>query len=130
MIQLPIQQIPNQEFSINLEGSFYDIAIHETNGVMAVSIVRDTVAVVTNARAVAGFAIIPARYQEQGKGNFTFLTLNQQLPNWLRFNVSQDLVYFTGAELDALRLPAVPPIPTLAFNPIAALPQRYSPQGY
>lgn len=128
MIQIPIQAIPNQDFSINLDGSFYDIAIKTTHGVMSVSLSRDAAVIITNLRAVAFGPIIPSRYEE--KGNFTFITLNGQLPDYKKFNVTQNLVYFTADELAAFRTPAIPPIPAESFNPIAALPLRFSPQGY
>lgn len=128
MIQIPILAVPNQEFSIILEGRSYVIGLRTTNGQTSVSIVRDTVPVITNLRAASGAAIIPAKYQENG--NFTFLTANFQLPDYTQFNLTQNFVYFTADELQVYRLPAIPPIPLASFNPIAAPPLRYRPQGY
>lgn len=134
MFNVPIQQLPNQTFSISLENNTYDITLKTTNGVMSATIVRNNVMIVENARCVAGFPIIPSLYQEDG--NFIFFTQNQQLPDYTLFNVTQTLTYLTVAELAAFRVPPVaasPQVPTVtaaSFNPLGALPLRFQTQGY
>ncbi len=119
---VPIQAIPNQSFTINLDNNLYGISIKETEGVMSVSIERDNVLIVENNRVPAGAPLLPYRYQEAG--NFIFITANFQLPYYTKFNVTQTLVYFSTEELDAFRAG------TLVFNPIGGYPLRYKPQGY
>lgn len=128
MNQIPIQAIPNQSFTINLDNALYDISIKYTNGCMSVSISRDNSALIENLRAVAGQLIIPCKYQEAG--NFLFTTLNQQLPDYTQFNVTQQLIYLSADELAAIRTPTPSQITDDFFNPIAAFPLRYKPQGY
>lgn len=125
---IPIQSLPNQIFQITLEDNFYSISLRTTNGVMSASITRNGVLVIENVRAVAGFPIIPYLYEEDG--NFVFFTQNFQKPDYTLFNITQSLVYLTAAELAAFRVPPTPPLPASFFNPIAALPLRYAPQGY
>lgn len=131
---VPIQPIPNQSLTITLDGNLYEISIKATNGVMAVSVNCNGTDILDNAHAVACAAIIPAKYQEAG--NFVFLTANQQLPNYEQFGLSQSLVYFTEAELAVFRTqpaaasPRLPTVTAANFNPIAALPLRFAPQGY
>lgn len=125
---VPIQAIPNQSFSVTLDGNLFDIAIRETNGIMSVSMSINGVDTLDNMRAVAGSPVIPYRYQEAG--NFMFLTANYDLPDYTQFNTTQSLVYFTAAELDIFRVPPTLPIKETDFNPIGELPLRFSPQGY
>lgn len=128
MQQVPIQAIPNQQFSIVLDNNSWNFVIKETNGVMSVSLALNGDQVLDNARAVGGSFIIPSKYEESG--NFIFLTTNNQLPEYAQFNVNQSLVYVTAAELAVFRTKPTPPITAADFNPIAALPLRFSPQGY
>lgn len=125
---VPIQAIPNQQFSITLGGAFYDITIAEARGIMAASITRNNVVILEGIRMVAGSPVIPARYQEDG--NFMMITTGFELPHYTGFGVRQFLVYFSVAELEALRLPVDAPVTDTFFDPIAALPQRFKPQGY
>ena len=125
---VPIQAIPNQSFTIPLDGNTFVITIKTTNGITAVSMTINEVDTIDNLIAAAGTLIIPAQYQEAG--NFMFLTANYDLPIYTQFNVTQTLVYFTAAELTTFRTPVSPPITAAYFNPIANLPLRFSPQGY
>lgn len=125
---VPIQAIPNQSFSITLDNQLFAISIKETNGCVAVSIDVNGVNVIENLRTVSGSPIIPAKYQEAG--NFMFVTANQQVPDYLRFNVTQTLQYFTAAELTAFRAPVPPPIMAAFFDPLGGLPLRFAPRGY
>lgn len=133
-IGIPLQQLPNQTFSITLDGNLYAITLKAANNIMAASFVRNSVDIVDNGRAVAAGALIQGQYQEAG--NFLFLTANNQLPDYKQFGLTQSLLYFTQAELTAFRVPPTAPNPltptvtSTFFNPIAALPLRFAPQGY
>jgi hypothetical protein len=133
-VGLPLQQTANQSFTTTLDGNLYDLTVRTCNGVTTVSITLNGTDVVDNAQAPASGPIIPSQYLEAG--NFSFLTANQQLPTYEQFTLTQSLFYFTAAELAAFRTPPVaasPQVPTVTesfFNPIAALPLRFSPVGY
>lgn len=101
MIQIDIQPIPNQSFSVRLGGRIYNITLKETRGVMSVTIVRDGVTLISGARVCAGSAMISYQYQEDG--NFLIDTLNQQLPDYREFGNSQFMYYLTADEVAALR---------------------------
>lgn len=126
--QIPIQAIPNQAFTVILDGNTWDFVIKSTNGVISVSLALNGVDVLDNARAVANMRIIPSRYEEAG--NFVFATQDFALPDYTQFNVTQVLLYASAAELAAIRTPAAPPITAADFDPIAALPLRFAPEGY
>jgi hypothetical protein len=126
--QVPIQGLPNQQFSITLDNNIWDFSIKATNGVMSVSLGLNGGQVIENMRAVAGMRLIPSRYEEAG--NFVFYTQNFDLPDYTQFNISQSLIYYSAAELAVIRNPVRPPITASYFNGIAALPLRFRPQGY
>lgn len=128
MQTIPLQSIPNQEFTIQLNNNLFDITIRETNGCMSVSITINSVLTIENMRIVAGMRLIPSQYEEAG--NFIFASNNEDLPFYTEFGNSQQLVYVTAAELAIIRAPVAPPITASYFNPLAALPLRFSPQGY
>lgn len=130
MQQLPIQQTPNQAFSALLDGNQWDFTLKTVQEATAVSLTLNGNNVVNNLIAAAGALLIPAQYEEQGGGNFFFITQQFQLPYYTMFTQSQFLIYTTSAELSALRTPFPSRIIPINFNPIAALPLRFAPQGY
>lgn len=128
MQNVPIKRVPNQQFSIVLDDNRWDISLKTTNGTVSVSMTRNNVPIVMNARAVAGMRILPCAYQEDG--NFAIATQNQEIPFYDSFGVSQFLVYLSAAELAEIRVPSPALITAAYFDPIAALPLRFAPQGY
>lgn len=100
MLNIDLQPIPNQSFSVILDGSVYDITIKETNGTMSYDMTRDNVPVLNGQRIVTGSVLIPYRYLQ--KGNFVLTTLNEELPDYTKFGSSQFLVYITADEVEAL----------------------------
>lgn len=126
--QIPISAVPNQEFQIVLDNNQWDITFQTTNGVISASFNLNGETIITGTRCCAGMRLIPSQYEENG--NFIFTTANFQIPAYALFNVSQNLLYFSAAELAAIRVPPLPPITAAYFNPIAALPLRFQPVGY
>lgn len=101
MISITLAAIPNQAVSMRLEDNLYKLTLRETRGVMSVDISRDDETIVRGLRAVAGTALLPYRYLETG--NFVILTEDGEYPDYTKFGISQELVYVTVAELEALR---------------------------
>jgi hypothetical protein len=128
MMQLPLQQLPNQSFSILLDGNQWDFLLKTVEDMTAVSLMLNGTDILDSARAAAGTFIIPSIYEESG--NFFFVTQSFQLPYYTQFNVTQALIYISATELAALRVSKTPPITAADFNPIAALPLRFQPSGY
>ena len=128
MQSVPISAVPNQDFTIILDGNTWDITLKTTDGIISASLNLNSIDIVDNARVVSGSYIIQEQYQESG--NFFFLTQNQELPLYTQFNVTQSLIYISAAELAALRVPPPPPITEAYFNPLGALPLRFSPRNY
>ena len=101
MIDIGIAALANQAISIQLDASFYEIQLRESNGVMAATITRDGVTLVTNSRVIAGTPLLPYRYQEAG--NFIVTVDDDALPYWDQFGVTKFLVYLSADELAAYR---------------------------
>lgn len=101
MIDVNIQALPNQSLSIQADGARYDITLKEANGVMSATIVRDGVTLVENVRLVAGSPVLPYLYLE--RGNFVLTTMDDDLPYYSLFGVTQFLVYLTADEVAAMR---------------------------
>lgn len=103
MIDIGIAAVANQSLSITLEQRQYAIRLHEANGIMAATIARDGVTLVSGMRVTAGTPLLPYRYEEDGAGNFLMTVDAEALPYWDQFGVTQFLVYLTAAELAAYR---------------------------
>ena len=103
MQTIQLQNIPNQEFTINLEGVLFKITLRAIYDCMYCDVIANGVAVVSGARCVAGYQIMPSVYQEGVAGNFSFLTQNHELPWWEEFGISQYMLYATAAELASVR---------------------------
>lgn len=128
MQNIPLKAVPNQSFTVTLDNNQWDFTIKSTNGTVSVSLTRNNVVILSNARAVGNTKIIPAEYQEAG--NFMIVVQGFHLPDYTQFGVTQTLIYISAAELAILRLPPSVPITAAFFNPDAALPLRFAPQGY
>lgn len=96
---LPLDAIPNQSFYVRLDGARYLIELKEANGVMAATIDRDGVRLVTGARCVAGYPLIPYGYLWAGFGNFLFVSDPGVIPYFTDFGSSCLLVYSSAAEI-------------------------------
>lgn len=101
MINIPLQQVEKQSFSVLLDNVLHQLSILECNGIMAVTIVRDGVTLIEARRAVASVPVIPAGPREYG--NFVFKTLNDEMPYWSEFGATQQLFYLTIQEIEDLR---------------------------
>jgi hypothetical protein len=101
MLNIPLQAIPNQSFSIQIDGNTYDLRIHDCGNVMTVTVSINNVIVVQGFRAVPGSFILPFRYLENG--NFLIETLNDEYPDWRRFGLDQFMIFASQAELNAIR---------------------------
>lgn len=111
MIIVPTSAIPNQSLSINLDGNVYDVRIRACNDsgipgnvVMAFDIAINGTEIVTGTRAVPDFPLIPYGYLENG--NFVLATVDGDYADWREFGITQNLVYVSQAELDAIRAAA------------------------
>jgi spore germination protein YaaH len=101
MVEIDLAAVPNQTFSITLDGHFYNIAIRDTNLCMAASVTMDNVQLISNSRLVAKYPMIPYHYLTSG--NFVIVTLTDDLPDWTQFGITQYLIYASADEIAALK---------------------------
>lgn len=130
MMNIPLQQLPSQSFSAQLNGNGWDFLLKTIEDTTIVSLRLNGNDIIDGGLAVAGGLIIPSVYQENNAGNFFFVTQANQLPFYTQFSVTQYLIYISNAELEAIRVPTPSKITAAYFNPIGGLPLRFSPQGY
>ena len=112
MINIPLQAIPNQSLSLQIDQITYDLRLHTCatglDQITAVTLFINNVLILSGVRAVSGYPIIPYPYLENG--NFTFVTMNDEYPNYTQFGITQTLVFGSQAEIDAIRTPPEPPV--------------------
>ncbi len=129
MQTIPLKPVPSQSFSLTLDGNLWDVTIKLTRGVMSCSFTLNGQPILSNILAVAGYRLIPYDYLQNG--NFAFITMNSEIPDYQKFGTTQQLVYISPAELAALVKPFQGAKVTVAdFDPNGALPLRFKPQGY
>lgn len=77
---------------------------------------RDGVRLLSGTPILAGEALIPYRYLEDG--NFVLLTISDELPDWRAFGSSQVLVFLSGVEISEIprvTIADITPIPVASF---------------
>ena len=99
MNNIPLSTVPYQSFSIRLEQDLYDIIISETDGLMSISIMRNSTPIVLGQRIEPSYPLIPYLYLFEGKGNFIMLTEDNMYPYYTQFGVNQFLLYVTSLEM-------------------------------
>jgi len=100
MRQINLRPIPNQSFSISVDGNFFDIILNTTGDVTVATVYINNVLVISGQRLVAGYPMIPYRYLQNG--NFILTTMNNELPYYPQFNISQFLIYASATEIASL----------------------------
>lgn len=106
MIQIPLQSIPSQSLSINLDNNVYDITIKASDiglsQVVAFDISINNEVIVLGQRVVTGTPIIPYLELTDIGGNFILLTDDGDLPDYQEFQISQYLVFASRDEINAI----------------------------
>lgn len=103
MRTIEIDAVPNQQFSVTIDGNRWSITLKQAVNAMVADVTLNEVPILYAQRLVSGTPMIPYRYL-QGDGNFLILTENGELPNWERFGIDQTLIYATAAEIAAAQV--------------------------
>lgn len=101
MQTIPLEAIPNQEFTARVADQSFALRIKEANGVMVADVTAGGVRLLSAVRIVAGTPIIPYAYLG-GAGNFVLLTDGGEMPAYEAFGVTQTLVYASAEEIAGL----------------------------
>lgn len=103
MLIVPIAALPNQTFDVLIGDNDWEFALYVVNdfNLMGVDITLNGKVILTGQRCVPLQFLIPYNYLAPGIGNFFFSTVNDDYPDYAKFNVSQQLLYATAAEIEA-----------------------------
>lgn len=117
---IPLSTVPNQSFSVPLDGNRWDFTIKQADVSMLVDLSLNGEIILTGSRVVAGTPLIPYQFL-QSSGNFMLLTEDEEMPFWQRFGVDQQLIYGSFDELAAIPAETVswPPIPAYQWRQMA-----------
>lgn len=91
----------NQLVEFALDNNYYSIHLYTFKGFTLADITANGQVIVYGVRCVPNQNLIPQAYQTLG-GNFRFLCVDETYPYFEQFNRTQQLVYYTDAELEAL----------------------------
>lgn len=98
---LELRRIKSQQVSIRLGDRLYDFRVYSVPGGMAFDMIRDEVLMLSGFRIVPGTPLIPYGYLESG--NFMLIVPDTELPDYNQFGLTQNLIFFSDAELVAIR---------------------------
>ena len=95
---IPMEAVPNQELTLNIEGNRWLLRLKVAKSSMIADVYRNDAALLLGQRIAVGTPIIPYQYL-QGAGNFILLVDGEELPDWRQFGVTQQLLYVEPGEL-------------------------------
>lgn len=105
---IPLQAIPNQTLTIQLDENNWSINLHtcdntpQTPGtaIITIDFNLNNVDILNGLRIVPNTFLIPYNYLATA-GNFTMLTDNDDYPDYNLFGINQYLIYTSQAEIQA-----------------------------
>lgn len=101
MIDISLQNIPNQSFTFTADDTSFKVTLKTTNDrTIADFIINDTIKI-DGVRVMPNKPIIPYPYLEYG--NFFFVSNGESYPFYADFGITQNLVYLTPAEMNDYR---------------------------
>lgn len=95
---IPLEAIPNQELNLNLDGVRWTITIKVAVTSMIVDVLLNDAPLILGQRIAVGCPLIPYEYMTRN-GNFILLVDNEELPDYTKFGLSQQLLYLAPGEL-------------------------------
>lgn len=97
---IKLDSVPNQSFTFNTENNVYGITIKECSGAMGVSVIKNEKVLIENVRALSRVFLIPYGYLNLE--NFAFITQNDELPYYPKFDFTQQLIYLNKEDIESL----------------------------
>lgn len=112
-----IDPVPNQSFSLTIDGNRWDFVIKQAVSSMIFDLSLNDLTILSGQRIVSGSPLIPYSYLS-GRGNFIMLTDADEIPYWDKFGVTQQLIYASAEEIEELPDPETiwPEITPYAYN--------------
>lgn len=104
MYVIPLKQTPCQEFSVTIDGVFYQIRLRywspdNKDGVIFAQVKVGDNEWLGSTRCVPSQPLIPYKHQTRG-GNFYFICSDEQYPDYNKFGVEHILIYLSNEELE------------------------------
>lgn len=92
MQNIPLQPLPNQELSFNTDGNRWLLRIKTAKTILVVDVVLNDAPLLDGQRIAVGTPLIPYEHLATN-GNFLFLVDGEDLPDWTKLGISQQLLY-------------------------------------
>lgn len=100
MFLINLEKIPNQMFSLQLEGASYRVSLRTIQGLTYMSVWADGDVLFQDQLCVPNSFVNPYNYVSRG-GKFYFKCLDEEYPVWNKFGDTQKLVFLTAEEVNA-----------------------------
>lgn len=96
MQQIPLEALPNQTISFNVDGAYWQLKVYQTIQFMTADIYRNGQPVSTGIRCFGGIPLLQYEYMFlPGFGNFIF----DSDADWTNFGTNCNLYYLNKTEL-------------------------------
>lgn len=99
MRTIPLDAVPNQSLSVNIDGNRWNLRIKQAVDSMFIDVALNDVDIVLGQRIVIGTPILPYEYLRE-LGTFLFLNETEELADWQLFGATQNLVFASASELN------------------------------
>lgn len=100
MQQIPLQTTPQQNFTITLNDTDFEISLRMADDIMLISISAGGVEYIKNAKCFPDQPILQFPYLQKN-GDFWFKTVKGAYPNWQDFENTCFLFYLSPEDLAA-----------------------------
>ncbi|WGN90786.1 hypothetical protein [Burkholderia phage vB_BglM_WTB] len=95
MFPIPLDTVPNQTVSFNVDGAFWSVRIFQAITHMCADITRSSTPIITGVRCFGGFPLMPYEYMRAP--NFGNLIFDAE-PDWELFDGRCNLLYLDAGE--------------------------------
>ena len=100
---IPLSNVsPNQKFDIVLDGQTFTLSLRTIQDYTLIDISINGTRIISSSKCVDGSLIIPAKYLQNGFGNFFFVTINDEYPYFEEFGANHFLWYLSSSEIEGL----------------------------
>lgn len=94
MREITLQPVPNQQFTLNLDGNRWTMRVKQARTSMFVDLLLNDEPLLLGQRIAIGTPVIPYEYLA-GSGNFIFLSQAGQMADWREFGNTQQLLHLS-----------------------------------
>ena len=104
MQQVPLNNtLPNQEFTILLNGKNFDLAIRTVDDISLLTITVDGIKIVDSIKCMPNVPLLYYKYLQSQYGDFIFSTTDNEYPYYTGFSGRYKLFYLTYDEVEVFK---------------------------